>query len=90
MAKDKDEKYNHALSQAEAGKIVREHLNHSDFNDLIIKTLKNHTGFSSVVLKTLLLSAPFWGWIFFVSLSISLLVVKFPTVAEWIASLFNR
>jgi len=88
-AKEGKDKYLDALSQAEAGKTVRDHLKHSDFNDLVIGVLRNHTGFANLVLKVLFLSAPFLGWLLFVSLVISLLVVKFPMVAERICSLLK-
>lgn len=89
MAKEGKDKYLDALTQAEAGIAVRDHLKHTDFNDLVINILKNHAGFSSIVFKALLLSAPFWGWILLLILIISLLVVKFPMVADWICSIIK-
>lgn len=88
-AKDGKDKYLEALSQAEAGKTVRDHLKHSEFDELLLGVLRNQTGFSSLVLKVLFLSAPFWAWMLIVSLIMSLFVVKFPMVAEWICSLLK-
>lgn len=89
MIKDGKDKYLDALSGAESGKAIREHLKHSDFNDHLISVLKRDEEFSTLVLKVLVLSAPFWAWLFLVSLTISLLVVKFPMVAEWICSIIK-
>ncbi len=82
MAKDNKEKYEHALAQ------VRDSLQHQETADLLIKTLGKQSDFAPMVLRALRNYLPFWAylWVYLgvPSLIITLLVVKFPELANWI------
>lgn len=86
MAKDANEKYLDALSQAEAGKAVRDHLRHSDFDDQLMDILRKRSDFPVLARRSLFSNALFWIVIILVNLATALIVVKFPALAEWLLS----
>lgn len=77
MAKDENEKYINALSQIEAGKAVREHLKHSEFDNQLMDILRKRADFPVLARQSLFGNAYFWIVIVFINLVIAILVVKF-------------
>lgn len=86
MAKEGKDKYLDALTQAEAGKVVRDHLKHSDFDDQLMDILRKRSDFPVLTRRSLFSNALFWIVIISINLATALIVVKFPELAEWLLS----